>query len=245
MLKVPRSLVTRRLSNAEPVSPAERPEDRYAYDAFISYSRAADGELARVLQHGLHTFAKPWYRLRALRVFRDEGSLAASSQLWGSLREAMDASRHFVLLACEQSARAPWVEQEVEYWCTHRGVDHLVIVLTDPPADGSGHTPGMAWDAARGDFDWQRTNALPRCLSGRFREEPNAVVLGRARAKPELSLRDPEFRTAVAALAAPLHGAPKDRLIGEDVRQYRRTRRHVLLTIAVLAALVVLARSPP
>ncbi|MFF1399982.1 toll/interleukin-1 receptor domain-containing protein [Streptomyces sp. NPDC058287] len=241
MLIVPRSLVTRRLaSGGRPVRPEES-ENRFTYDAFISYSRAADGDLARVLQHGLHTFAKPWYRLRALRVFRDEGSLAAGSQLWGSLQEAMDASHFFVLLACEQSARAPWVEQEVAYWCTHRGIENLVIVLTDPPADGSRQPPGMAWDEDLGDFDWQRTTALPRCLKGRFRQEPNAVLLGRARTKPELSLRDPEFRTAVATLAAPLRGVPKDRLIGEDVRQYRRTRRHVLLTIAGLAALVVFA----
>ncbi|MFI9781174.1 toll/interleukin-1 receptor domain-containing protein [Streptomyces sp. NPDC051956] len=241
MLIVPRSLVTRRLaSGGRPVRPEES-ENRFTYDAFISYSRAADGDLARVLQHGLHTFAKPWYRLRALRVFRDEGSLAPGSQLWGSLQEAMDASHFFVLLACEQSARAPWVEQEVAYWCTHRGVENLVIVLTDPPADGSRQPPGMAWDADLGDFDWQRTTALPRCLKGRFRQEPNAVLLGRARTKPELSLRDPEFRTAVATLAAPLRGVPKDRLIGEDVRQYRRTRRHVLLTIAGLVALVVFA----
>ncbi|MEU6117058.1 TIR domain-containing protein [Streptomyces sp. NPDC047117] len=217
------------------------PEEQFAYDAFLSYSRAADGEVARGLQHGLHAFAKPWYRLRALRVFRDEGSLAASSQLWSSLREAIDASRFFVLLACEQSARAPWVEQEVEYWCTHRGVDNLVIVLTDPPPDGSRQPPGMAWDTALGDFDWRRTTALPRCLSGRFREEPNAVLLGWARTRPELSLRDPEFRTAVATLAAPLRGIAKDRLIGEDIRQHRRSRRHVLLTTAVLAALAVIA----
>ncbi|WP_030264851.1 TIR domain-containing protein [Streptomyces violens] len=224
-----------------PQESENRFEGRFAYDAFVSYSRAADGELARGIQHGLHAFAKPWYRLRALRVFRDEGSLAASSQLWGSLQEAMDASRFFVLLACEQSARAPWVQQEVEHWCTHRGVDNLIIVLTDPPADGSRQPPGMAWDASVGDFDWRRTTALPRCLSGRFREEPNAVVLGWARSRQELSLRDPEFRSAVATLAAPLHGVPKDRLIGEDVRQHRRTRRHVLLTTAVLAALAVFA----
>jgi hypothetical protein len=40
------------------------------YVAFISYSHALDGELARALQIGLQGFAKPWYRIRALRVFR-------------------------------------------------------------------------------------------------------------------------------------------------------------------------------
>jgi hypothetical protein len=40
-----------------------------AYNAFISYNHAADGTLAPALQSALHRFAKPWYKLRALRVF--------------------------------------------------------------------------------------------------------------------------------------------------------------------------------
>jgi hypothetical protein len=47
------------------------------YDAFISYSHALDGALARALQTGLEQFAKPWYRQRALRVCRDTTSLSA------------------------------------------------------------------------------------------------------------------------------------------------------------------------
>ena len=41
------------------------------FAAFISYSHAADGTLAPALHTGLHRLAKPWYVLRALRVFRD------------------------------------------------------------------------------------------------------------------------------------------------------------------------------
>jgi hypothetical protein len=46
-----------------------------AYHAFMSYSHAADGKLAPALQSALHRFAKPWYRLRAMRIFRDKTSL--------------------------------------------------------------------------------------------------------------------------------------------------------------------------
>lgn len=238
VLKMPRTSARRRRSGAD--RPAA-PQEPFAYDAFISYSREADRDLARALHHGLHSFAKPWYRLRALRVFRDEGSLAAGSRLWGSIQQALDSSRYLVLLAGEKSASAPWVEQEIEYWCTRRGVDHLIIVLTDPPCDGSRQPPGMVWDARRGDFDWQRTVALPKCLAGHFEEEPIAVLLGWARARPELSLRDPEFRTEVAGLAAPLHGVDKDALIGEDVRRHRQTRRRVRVVLAVMAALTTIA----
>jgi hypothetical protein len=41
------------------------------YAAFLSYSHTADGKLAPALQSALYQFAKPWYRLRAVRVFRD------------------------------------------------------------------------------------------------------------------------------------------------------------------------------
>jgi len=62
------------------------------YDAFISYSHALDGALAPALQTGLERFAKPWYRSRALRVFRDTASLSANPDLWSSIEKALDAS---------------------------------------------------------------------------------------------------------------------------------------------------------
>jgi hypothetical protein len=52
------------------------------YKAFISYSHAADGKLAPALQSGLHRFAKPYYKLRALQVFRDQADLSITHALW-------------------------------------------------------------------------------------------------------------------------------------------------------------------
>jgi hypothetical protein len=48
------------------------------YRAFMSYSHAVDDHLAPAIQSALHRFAKPWYRLRAIRVFRDRTSLSAT-----------------------------------------------------------------------------------------------------------------------------------------------------------------------
>jgi hypothetical protein len=78
------------------------------YDAFLSYSHAVDRRLAPELQRALHQLAKPWYRTRALRVFRDDASLSANPHLWQSIQDALDASRFFVLLASPESARSPW-----------------------------------------------------------------------------------------------------------------------------------------
>jgi hypothetical protein len=38
--------------------------NEFRFDAFISYSHAADGKLAAALQHGLHRFAKPLFKFK-------------------------------------------------------------------------------------------------------------------------------------------------------------------------------------
>jgi hypothetical protein len=65
------------------------------YDAFISYSHAADGALAPALQRGLQRLARPWHHRRALEVFRDQTGPAVSPALWSSIRAALDESEVF------------------------------------------------------------------------------------------------------------------------------------------------------
>ena len=70
-----------------------------AYDAFISYSHAKDKAIAAALQSVVQRLGKPWYRRRALRVFRDDTSLSATPHLWPSIEEALSQSRFLILLA--------------------------------------------------------------------------------------------------------------------------------------------------
>ena len=74
------------------------------YDAFISYSHSADKRLAPALQKGLHRFAKPWWRQRAVRIFRDETNLAVHADLFGKIKDTLDNSDHFILLASPDAA---------------------------------------------------------------------------------------------------------------------------------------------
>jgi hypothetical protein len=167
------------------------------YDAFISYSHAADGKLAPELQLALHRFAKPWYRLRALRVFRDKTSLSATPGLWPSIEQALADSRYFLLLASPEAAASRWVQQEVAWWLKHKSPRTLLIVLTEG---------ALAWDHAAGDFDLARSDALPPNLQGAFAEDPLWVDLRWARSEAQLSAKDPRFQDAVADLAAPITG---------------------------------------
>src|SRR5215211_2334362 len=100
------------------------------YDAFVSYSHAADGKLAPALEAAVERFAKPWHRRRALHLFRDQTSLALTPELWPEIERALAASRFFLLLASPEAARSPWVAQEVGWWLAHKSTDSLLIVLT-------------------------------------------------------------------------------------------------------------------
>jgi WD40 repeat protein len=198
--------------------------------AFLSYAHVADAKIAAAVHHGLQQFARPWNRMRAVRVFRDRAGLSANANLWSAIVAAMNDSEFFILLASAAAAQRPWVEREVKHWLETRGSDKLLIGLTDGE---------IVWDAAARDFDWSRTTALPEALRGAFAEEPQWVDLRRARAAEDLGLRNPAFSDAIAELSATLRRIPKDELIGEDVRQHRAFTFMRRGAIVILSALVI------
>jgi len=201
-----------------------------AYDAFISYSHAADGHLAPRLQHGLQRLGSPWYRRRALRVFRDQTNLAASPSLWTAIVAALDASRHFLFLASPAAATSDWVRKEIAHWLSTHPPETVLIVLTDGE---------LAWDSEAGDFDAGRSTAIPEEMRGVFADEPLHVDLRWARAEAQLTLKHPDFLNAVADLAAPIRGCDKDELVGEDIRQHRRARLTAWAGGAAITALAL------
>ena len=209
------------------------------YDAFISYSHTADGQLVPMLRNGLQRFGTPWgpFRwtnpIRSLRIFQDVASLSADPALWSTIEQALTESEWFVLLASCESARSQWVDKEVELWCRDKPLNRLLIVQTGGV---------IAWDNAANDFDWLETDALPLRLRGIFREEPRWVDARFAHANAgKTKGADPRFHDLVAELAAPLRGVPKDDLIGEDIRQHRRLSLWRNVALIVLTTLLVVA----
>jgi WD40 repeat protein len=203
------------------------------YEAFISYSHAADKRLAPALQAGLQRFAKPWYRASGMRVFRDETDLSVNPALWGSIQQALEGSAYFILLASPGAAASKWVRREVEFWLAHRGSRTLLIAHTDGT---------IQWGPEGGDFDWERTDALPPTLQQAYAEEPKYADFTWVREAPDLSLRNPRFATEVARLVSAVRNRPLDALIGDDVHQRRRMKAAVsaaFLAITVTAAVAV------
>jgi WD40 repeat protein len=204
----------------------------WTYAAFFSYSHTADGTLAPALRHALQTFGRPWYGMRACRIFHDVASLSANPALWGTIERALGSSNYFVLLASPDAASSRWVAREIDWWVAHRPIDKLLIVVT------SGE---LLWDDVVQDFDWTHTTAIPQTLRGRFTEEPKYVDLRWVRTADDRSIRHTRFREAVVDLAATLHEKPRDDLDGEDVRQHRALRRAAMAGGLVLLLLAIAA----
>ena len=198
-----------------------------AFDAFISYSHAADGRLAPALQRAIQRLAKPWYRARALRVFRDESALSANPHLWSSIQAAMDDAGWFVLLASPDAVASQWVNRELDHWLSNKSADRILVVLTDGTLDWDGRSLSGS--------------AVPAALRDAFADEPRHVDLRWAATETDLDMHHARFRDVVAQLAAPMHGVAKDDLDSEDVRQHRRARRLARGGVAVLTLLVVVS----
>ena len=178
------------------------------YKAFISYSHSADSNLAPALQKALENFAKPWYKLRYLNIFRDEGSLSANPHLWTNIQEALDKSEYLIYMASSASASSKWVNKEVEYWIEKKSINTLFIALTEGE---------IVWDDEKKTFVNKDFNSLPAVLENKFTEEPFYIDFRNVRSGKDLSLHNPIFKKEVLKLAAPLHGKePKD-LASEEV----------------------------
>ena len=202
------------------------------YNAFISYSHSADTDLAPHLQSALEKFAKPWYKLRNLNIYRDESNLEATPQLWDNIQKALDNSEYFVLLASPKSAGSIWVEKEIEYWLRSNSIDTIIIVLTEGD---------VSWDIQENVILNPDNNSLPKILEEKFTEAPFYVDLRESKNREELDLKFPLFRRHILKLAAQLHGvAPKD-LAGEELRQHRKMIRLRNTAISALAILFVAA----
>jgi WD40 repeat protein len=200
------------------------------YDAFISYSHAADERLALALERALERIARPWLKRRGLSIFRDGGNLNLSPHLWGSLERALDESKFLLVLASPASAQSPWVAREIEHWRLRREVTQVILVVSG----GS-----LTWDAGRGDFDQANSTAIPASLHGVFPGEPYYLDMRWVAPDTDLSLENPRFKAQIVQLAAALKGVAVEDIAGEEFEQHRRMIRIRNAAITCLAGLTL------
>lgn len=213
------------------------------FQAFISYARSTSTPLATALQGAVERFAKPWYQLRATRIFRDDTSMSANTALWSTIEGGLRQSKWLVLLATPEAAASEYVTNELRWWLDHKSADTILLV------QASGE---LWWDRAANRFDTARSTALPRVLVDAYREEPRWIDLRWFEDEGGLGTADPRFEERVADIAATVRGEDRDGLIGENVRQHRRARRlarsaiaglTVLLLVAVMAGIVAVMQA--
>jgi WD40 repeat protein len=174
------------------------------YKAFISYSHTHQLQLAAALEAALHRFGVPSHERAGLHFFRDTTNLSASPELWPDIQKALDDSEYFLLVASPEAAVSDWVGKEVGHWRERRGAAGMILVL----AAGE-----IIWSAALGDFDFEKTTALPGTIGKVFSGEPLYVDL-RGVNPHQYDLVYPAFCDPIATIAATLHGTPKDTLFG-------------------------------
>ena len=201
------------------------------HDAFITYNHKADFEMARALEHGLQRLARPWNRVRAISVFRDESDLSVSPHMWPSIQEHLDESRFLIILACPESAASVWVNREITHFCETKGSESVILVLTGGEFE---------WDESGKVFTAMST-AAPPALNGRLIDQPLWLDMRWARGADELSLRMSQFRSAVARVASPIRNMTPEDLESDDVRQHRRALRLAGLAVATVVVLAIVA----
>jgi hypothetical protein len=161
--------------------------------------------------------------VRALNIFRDLSSLAASSNLGSSLEEKLDQSRHFIVLASPQAKTSEGVEFEAKYWFSKPRSGQVVVVVTSGTYK-----------------NWREIseNALPPSLREHLHSTPLWLdISGRGKEIGKTPRSD-----LVTSLTEDLHqlillfypGRSWGDLRGEERLQRRKTLTLVWLTILIL-----------
>lgn len=211
----------------------------HGYKAFLSYHHDLRLDVVSILHRDVQRFGRPLWRPSAIRLYRDRTDISANPGLWPVIEKALDDSEYFVLFASPEAAESSWVQREVTHWIErkdHKAHNFLIVLLRGT----------IAWDAGARDFDWHRTDALPRLvgegdplsLGSCFDAEPFYVDLTWARKRSDLSMRTPAYFDAVVTLSSTLHGRPKADMMWQDAAEHRRSIRAWQIA-AVLAVLTL------
>ena len=212
---------------------APRPRRRH-YDAFISYSRSAEGEFVPRMQSMLRGFGRGAGGTsddRDLRLFVDRTGLAAHPHLWLEIKNCLEASENLIVVASPGAAASEWVDKEIRWWLAERSIHTVYIALT------SGE---IVFDHDAGRIDTRATTALPPALIEQLDREPRWVDLRGPRRTPERR-DDPVLAVALAELGEPLRRADKEDVLAAHISAQRGRNRRTRALASALSVLLAIS----
>lgn len=133
--------------------------------------------------------------------------------------DALGRSRWLVLMASPEAAASERVNRELEWWLEHRSAQQILVVLTS------------------GEY----SRSVPAFARKALGEDPRWVDLRWLRSAEHVDDSNPRLRSCVADIASVVRGVSKDDLVGEHVRQHRRSLRLARGAVAALVAGVLVA----
>jgi len=211
--------------------------NKYKFDAFISYSHEGDSEIADNIRSAIQKIGKPWYKLFSSRVFIDKNNLAATDNGWNELKKALNQSQYLILLASPEIVESPWVKKELNYWLQECKGRKILIALTEGD---------IVWFNCKenkkpSDFNWDKTSALPKSLSLKFEDEPFWVDFRGIRQADNKKINVSNYFVPIAKLAAHIKNIDVDSLISEDYKQVKLARKLAILAVIILLVLSAFA----
>ena len=194
----------------------------HRYRAFISYSQR-DRTHAKRLHSALETYRVPngidatlQPNRRLGRFFRDDDEMGASTDLGGTLRDALDSSENLIVICSPHAARSKWVNAELLHFKNSGRGDRIFAVVVDGTPN-SGDPESDCFPPALGS----------EVVSEELLSERSAEPLG-------VDLRKEPFQRARLRLAAGLLGISFDSLWQ---REKRRTMKRRVIAASVTLAL--------
>ncbi|MBQ2617508.1 MAG: toll/interleukin-1 receptor domain-containing protein [Synergistaceae bacterium] len=113
-------------------------ETSFKYYAFISYSHK-DQEIAHKLQKHLEKYhlssslkkSNPGLPKKLSPIFIDTSDLIGKGTLKSALQENLDNSNYLIVICSPNSAKSPYVNDEVEYFVKAGRVEHIIPLIID------------------------------------------------------------------------------------------------------------------
>lgn len=198
----------------------------HQYRAFISYSQQ-DKQHAKRLHSALEAYRVPkgidaplQPNRRLGRFFRDDDEMGASTDLGGTLRDALENSENLIVICSPHAARSKWVNAEILHFKnTGRGDRTFAVVVDGIP-----------------NSDDPESNCFPPAL--RFEAIGEELLSERAVEPLGIDLRKERFPRSRLRLVAGLLGISFDSLWQRDKR--RTIKRRAIAAAASLALLFVI-----